>query len=143
MGVAQAHAIEPIISLLPIKTVCYSPLKRAKETKEICCARLTTVHHEIHDLRECDSEIWQKMTAIGTGAHLHLEEPVYSFLQRVSNGVNEALSKGGPVLIVAHGGIHWAMCCFMQVHHEGGIDNCIPLHFSISETGHWTVKKLT
>jgi probable phosphoglycerate mutase len=141
-GVAQAHRIEHRVSSLPIKTICCSPLKRAKETKEICCARLSAQHHEIHDLTECNSVIWQKMTSLGEEAHKYPEEPVYGFMQRALSGINQALSKEGPVLIVAHGGIHWAACCFMKISHEGVIDNCGLVHFSISETGQWQAKKL-
>ena len=143
-GLDQAHKIEPIIASLPVKTICYSPLKRAKETKEICCARLSAIQQEISNLTECPSaEIWQKMTALGPDARSCSEEPVYSFMQRVRQGINEALSKEGPVLIVAHGGIHWSMCCWMDVKHEWIIDNCIPVHFSISEKGHWVARILT
>jgi probable phosphoglycerate mutase len=141
-GMAQALAIEPLVSSLPIKTICHSPLKRAKETKEICCVKLTSTHHEIVDLGECNSEIWYKMIALGADAHRCLEEPVYSFMQKVLSGVNQALSKEGPVLIVAHGGIHWAMCCLMKIDHEWMIDNCVPVHFSLSETGSWKAKRL-
>jgi probable phosphoglycerate mutase len=141
-GVMQAHRIEPFIASLPIKTICCSPLKRAKETKDICCARLSAAHYEIHDLTECTSVIWQKMTSLGDTAHLCQEEPVYSFMQRVRSGINQALSKEGPVLIIAHGGIYWAMCCFMEVNHERVIDNCDPVHLSISETGNWQARRL-
>ena len=39
-GLAQAQEIEPLISLLSIKSICFSPLKRAQQTKEICCRNL-------------------------------------------------------------------------------------------------------
>lgn len=142
-GVAQSHCLEPLVSSLPIKTICSSPLKRARETKEICCAKLSAAHYEIHNLGECNSAIWQKMTSLGEKAREYPEEPVYSFMQQVRAGINEALSKEGPVLIVAHGGIHWAMCCFMNVSHEWVIDNCRLVHFSISETGQWQARQLT
>jgi probable phosphoglycerate mutase len=83
------------------------------------------------------------MTSLGADAHNYPEEPIYSFMQKVRSGVNQALSKEGPVLIVAHGGIHWAMCCLMKVNHEWVIDNCGLVHFSISETGEWRAKQLT
>ena len=141
-GVAQAQAIEPLIAALPVKTICYSPLKRAKETKKIACARLSVVEHEIADLTECTTEIWQKMTTMGPYARSLSEEPVYGFMQRVRRGMNEALSNEGPILIVAHGGIHWAMCCCMAVEHVWVIDNCVPVHFTISKNGQWRAQLL-
>jgi uncharacterized phosphatase len=69
--------------------------------------------------------------------------PVYSFMQRVLKGINEALVCHGPVLIVAHGGVHWAACCLMEIdQHDWMIDNCILTHFSIKEDGRWTARKL-
>lgn len=143
-GREQARAIEPLIASLPIKTICCSPLKRAKETKEICCARLMdSVHHsEIPDLTECDAEIWKKMTSLGRHAHLSTEEPVYSFMQRVKKGIDQALSQEGPVLIVAHGGVHWAISCLIGVEHEWVIGNCVPVHFSLSSADEWVARKL-
>ena len=142
-GVAQAKEIEPLIALLPIKSVCFSPLVRAKQTKEICCSNLKSIaHHELPNLTECNPEIWQKMTALGAEAITCSQEPVCTFMQRVRTGINEALSMEGPVLIVAHGGIHWAMCCFMQVEHNWIVDNCVPIHFSCV-SNRWIARKLT
>lgn len=142
-GREQARMIEPIIASLPVKTICYSPLKRAKETRELACARLTATHAEVTNLSECNTQIWQEMTALGKHAKATSREPVYSFMQRVLKGINEALSCHGPVLIVAHGGIHWATCCLMEIdEHDWIIDNCIVTHFSIEEDGRWNARKL-
>lgn len=142
-GREQARLIEPIIASLPVKTICYSPLKRAKETRELACANLNATHAELTNLSECNTQIWQKMTALGKHAKATSQEPVYSFMQRVLKGINEALSYDGPVLIVAHGGIHWATCCFMEIEeHDWIIDNCIVTHFSIKEDGGWNARKL-
>lgn len=142
-GREQARMIEPIVSSLPVKTICYSPLKRAKETREIACSNLTTTHAEVTNLSECNTQIWQEMIALGKHAKTNSKEPVYSFMQRILKGINEALSCHGPVLIVAHGGVHWAACCLMEIdQHDWIIDNCIVTHFSIKEDGRWNAKKL-
>lgn len=142
-GRAQAQTIEDIIAALPVKTVCCSPLRRAQETKEIVTKRLQANHVDLAGLTECTCEIWSKMTALGPEAHLCTEDPVKSFMQQVRNGVNQALSQEGPVLIVAHGGIHWAMCCLMGIEHEWKIGNCVPVHFTLGENGKWLAKTLT
>lgn len=140
-GRKQAQAIESLITSLPIKTVCHSPLKRAKETNEIVTANLKAAQREIHDLRECSGEIWCEMTSLGKGAFDEANPEVFSFMQQARQGVNEALSHEGPVLIVAHGGIHWAACFFMDVDHEWEIDNCVPVHFTCRK-GRWEARKL-
>lgn len=143
VGLSQALSIEPLIASLPVKTVCYSPLKRAQETKDIVCKRLDVCHQEILGLTECSLEIWQRMTAHGKEAHLKGDESVSRFMYQVIKGMNEALGYEGPVLVVAHGGVHWALCCWMGVEHEWVIDHCVPIHFSISSQGHWIAKKVS
>lgn len=141
-GRQQATIVEPIIATLPIKTICCSPLKRALETKELVAARLSAKYRELDNLTECSTQEWMQMTALGKEAYLHPNDPVKSFMQRVLRGVNEALLQPGPVLIVAHGGIHWAMCCQMGVEHDWWIDNCVPVHFYLGNDGKWQAKKL-
>ncbi len=141
-GRQQASDIESLVISLPIQTVCFSPMKRAKETKEIVAAKLPVKHCEIHDLKECTGAVWLEMTALGPKAHLKAQGPVQSFMEQVKSGINQALSHPGPVLIVAHGGVHWALCCFMNVEHEWAIGNCVPVHFFLGKDGQWKAKKL-
>ena len=130
MGLLQVHAIEPIMAKLPIKSVCHSPLKRAKETKEVISSRLLASHYEMSSLGECSLRVWQDMTLCGPDAYYSGQAHVRDFMHRVLNGLNEALTLEGPVLIVAHGGLHWATCCLMGiVEHEWVIGNSIPVHF--------------
>ncbi|MGE5195709.1 MAG: histidine phosphatase family protein [Anaerolineae bacterium] len=142
-GRSQAKLIEPTISALPIKTVCSSPLRRAQETKEIITSRLQVDHHEIHDLGECSAQIWKEMSQLGMYSSLPKEGLARQFMDRVRNGINQALSLPGPSLIVAHGGVHWALCCLMGIdEHEWAISNCIPVHFLIGQNEKWIAKKL-
>lgn len=127
-GRRQAHLIRPIIEKLPIQTVCISPLKRAQETAEIITHSLNCSFTIIEELRECSGEIWSKMT------NLEFCDLVQSFMQKVIVGINRALSFPDPVLIVAHGGVHWAMCHQLDIkEHEKKIDHCIPIHFRYEE----------
>jgi probable phosphoglycerate mutase len=139
VGQQQAQAIQSLIANLPIKSVCHSPMKRAKQTKEIIASTLAAEHYEIKELHECSDELWEKMIA---DEKPNLESSQFrNFLQQVRDGINQALAKEGPVLIVAHGGIHWAVCCLMNVEHEWIIDNCLPVHFSLQDD-RWVAKKL-
>lgn len=142
-GIAQAKRIEPLISALPIKSVCCSPLRRAKQTQEVSCSNLGSVaSYELPNLTECSLEIWQKMTSLGAGAKTCQTDPVFSYMQRVLTGINEAWSKEGPTLIVAHGGIHWAMCCLLNVvEHDWIVGNCVLIHFSFIES-RWKARKV-
>lgn len=136
-GKKQALAIEPYIATLPIKSICYSPLKRAVETKNLISRRLQALQHEIVHLGECNAWIWNDMTS-GFIQTTH----VSSFIERAVSGINQSLVKEGPVLIVAHGGIHWAFCHAMAISdHNWFIDNCHPVHFILKEE-QWRAKPL-
>ena len=140
-GRGQARSIEPLIASLPVKRVCCSPFRRAQETKEIITQRLLVPHHEIKDLGECTTQIWDEMMAFGKGDISEAQEPIRSFFERVQRGLNEALHQEGPVLVVAHGGIHWALCLLLNpTEHDWIIDNCVPVHFTFN--GQWQAKKL-
>ena len=63
-------------------------------------------------------------------------------MDRVRKGIIQALSYPGTSLIVAHGGVHWAICCLMGIqNHEWAIYNREIVHFS-TDDGKWTAKKV-
>jgi uncharacterized phosphatase len=142
-GRNQAKLIEPLIATLPVQTVCASPLRRAQETKEIITSNLQALHHNIDDLGECSANTWFAMREHGMNTALPKEGPAREFMIRVRNGVNLALLLPSPTLIVAHGGVHWAICCLMGIEeHDWAIDNCVPVHFTIQSNGKWSARKL-
>lgn len=139
-GRKQAHFIRPVIEKLPIQTICVSPLLRARETKDIIAQNLKCEVKVIEELRECIGTVWEKITEFERSSKM--DEEVESYLKRVIVGVNKALEHPGPVLIVAHGGFHWAMSHHMDItHYEKKIGNCVPVHFYHSEEG-WDAKHL-
>lgn len=143
-GRIQALSVKPVIEKLPIRTICVSPLLRALETKEIIAQHLPCDVIVVEELRECTTEVWIKMNQIEEKPHVEPCTTVHHFMERSIAGINRALSYPGPVLIVAHGGIHWAMCHRMQVRqHEKKIGNCVPVHFYLSNDLQWQARYLT
>jgi probable phosphoglycerate mutase len=143
MGIQQARAIAPVIASLPLKSVCCSPFKRAKETAEIITSCIHVQHHEIPEIGECSAQIWNDMTACGKNTINSPHKHVKIFIQKALHGVNQALAHEGPVLLVSHGGIHWVICCLMNIPgHEWIIGNCQPVHFFCRADGHWEARKL-
>lgn len=141
-GRSQALRIEPIIAKLPIKTVCYSPMLRAVQTKEIIASRLPPPQFELPDLGECSALVWKLMPEWKEQVLTASDQPVSLFLQRVLRGFQSALAYEGPVLIVAHGGIHWALCSILNISgHDWITDNCVPVHFYL-EQGEWRARNL-
>ena len=142
-GREQAKTIEPLIAQLPIHVVCSSPLIRAQETKEIVTARLQIPHYAIEDLGECTSSIWLEMKQHGMYAPLPKEGDARAFIERTRRGIQHALSLPGTPLIIAHGGVHWALCCLMGIdNHEWAIHNCCVVHFSVTQEEKWVASKL-
>ncbi len=136
-GREQAIALQNLMHKLGIQTVCHSPIRRAVETMELVIVGISPNRIEIEDLGECNEEVWHLMTKFGYKKGC---EKVRSFMDQARHGVNAALEHPGPVLIVAHGGIHWAISSFMQMESEL-IGNCIPLHFKWEEE-QWQIKHL-
>ncbi len=139
-GEHQARNIEPLIATLPIQTICFSPLIRAKQTKDLIASSISVKHHELEDLKECCWNTWNDMTSQGQKSKIEFTGSVKEFMYRAVQGINQALSLPGPVLIVAHGGVHWAMCYFMDVDCNWAIDHCVPVHYSLDGQGQWVAK---
>lgn len=98
-------------------------------------------HHEIGHLGECTAKIWQEMTALGMYSALPLEGEAKAFLDQVRIGINQALTLPGPVLIVSHGGVHWALNCLLGTkNHKWALDNCGVVHFRYE--GEWVATNL-
>lgn len=141
-GRMQALKIAPIIQNYAFQTICCSPLKRAKETKDLLISGKD--HQEILDLGECTSDIWNSMIHLDTDAFKKGPIIVRDFLNRVKDGMNQALKYPGPTLIVAHGGTHWAICYWLNIeNHNWIIDNCQPVHFFCTQNpDKWTARLL-
>lgn len=141
-GRSQARAIEPLIATLPIRTVCSSPMKRAQETKAIISERLIVDHYDIAHLGECSTKIWMAMSKLGMYAPLPEEGDARCFMDQVREGLDRALALPGPLLIVAHGGVHWATCCLLGIEgHSWAIENCAVVHFTKNQDK-WSARKL-
>jgi probable phosphoglycerate mutase len=132
-GIAQAEAAREMVETLDITTICTSPLKRALSTTQILNARTRRDVRIIDDLKECcwgcgEGEVkgawyddWKR------GGSVEGAESYHAFIERALHGLNQALAAPGPVLIVAHGGIYWAVQHHAQITITGDIPNCAPV----------------
>jgi broad specificity phosphatase PhoE len=132
-GLAQARAAADLLQGAGIAAICTSPLDRAQLTAEIIAARLHVPLHTIGNLSECrfgSREGHPKSTwyeAWRTGTTPSGAERFAAFMERALDGLNEALGYSGPVLIVAHGGIYWAIERFAGIARRERIPNGVPL----------------
>lgn len=143
-GRKQAESLQPVVKEMPITTICVSPLKRAIETKDIISKHIDCDVVIIDALRECNMYVWNKMMELEQNPSAKPKcKHMRRFLDQAIEGMTQALSFPGPILIVAHGGIHWAMCHHLDIaNYEKKIDNCIPAHFRFSDQFRWEAKHL-
>jgi probable phosphoglycerate mutase len=121
-GIAQAEAAREALRGVTIATICVSPLARARETARIVNEALNRPIVVVDALRECSFGPYEGtidaawFTAWRGGAASAGVEPYEAFLERALAAVNRALAEPGPVLIVGHAGVYWA------VQRHGGLD---------------------
>jgi len=132
-GLEQAHEAARILAKVSIETVCYSPLDRAKDTAKIIAANRNCSLVEVPDLTECcwgDREGDLKGKWIDdwiAGANINGAELYSDFLQRSLRGIIKALAHKGPVLVVSHGGVFWAVQQFAQLGQRFDLRNGVPI----------------
>jgi len=114
-GEAEAHAAVPQLKSLGINAICTSPLKRARSTADIIGHSLGLTVVDVPGLEEMDVgpyegiadyswiSAWREDKAVDG------IEPFPEVRKRVAAAANRALGTASHVLIVAHGGVFWAL----------------------------------
>ena len=137
-GKKQATEVRKSVNTLPLQSICCSPLVRAKETRDIISKELSSQHYEFLNLTECSGEVWSKMIKLEQGTAYEVCSDVQGFIRQAIRGISSAIEEEGPVLVVAHGGIHWVMCYHMRLEgHPWKIGNCQLVYFEPFEKDQW------
>lgn len=141
-GRSQALFAREALSKIPLKRVCFSPIQRAVETKDILVENLNLDQLELDDLSECKAKIWTKMVLLENGTGYHVCPEVEDFLSRILRGLESSLQTGeGPPLVVGHGGTHWALCYHLAIsNHPWKIGNCKLVHFQPKGEEEWVAE---
>jgi len=141
-GRQQAANLRQLISTLSLNSVSFSPILRAKETKEIIMQGHSLIEQELSDLRECKAVEWEEMTAQEMGYGFTVSDPLKAYFSRIVTGINTALTIEGEPLIVAHGGIHYGLCYLLMIdEHPWNIGNCELIYFTPTGTNEWKAKR--
>jgi broad specificity phosphatase PhoE len=135
-GEAQAAALRPHLNSFGFRSIAASPLVRARPTAEILNADLGLPIHFSDALMEfdvgpfagkgdtgdwlCD---WRRGNAVAG------VESLTDFATRVGRGIKDALALEGPVLVVAHGGLIWALEHLLGLPAALDIPNTALVHF--------------
>jgi probable phosphoglycerate mutase len=150
-GLAQAEAARDRLAGIEIGTICTSPLGRAYETARIVNQRLKRPLVVIDDLKESGFGVMEGSTQGGwfkdwrNGARFDGAETHDGFLARALSGINQALAHPGPVLVVAHGGVYWAVQRFAPLAEFRHIPNAVPIWHTPPADGaaHWAAEHLS
>ncbi|MGZ5279424.1 MAG: histidine phosphatase family protein [Pseudobdellovibrionaceae bacterium] len=133
-GVQQAQAAADIFQSEKIRTICHSPLIRAKRTAEIIADKLNCAMVEVPELIECswgqqEGQIKGKWTEDWIlGKEIEGAESYQGFVQRAIVGINRSLEEKGPVLIVSHGGVFWAVLQYGKIASRIDLQNAVPVY---------------
>jgi broad specificity phosphatase PhoE len=132
-GEDQALDAARLLANEPIRIICHSPLIRAKRTAQVIAEQLRTPLVEVPELMECcwgekEGHIKGKWTEDWiAGIEIPGAETYENFINRALLGINRALEHPAPVLIVAHGGVFWAIQKHAQLGARYELKNCAPV----------------
>jgi broad specificity phosphatase PhoE len=131
-GLAQAKAFaegERIEICRDVKTICVSPMARARQTAEAINEILQAPIVIIDELKEWYLGDWEKGPWSDLPSLYHPDtnppngESQIEFGTRIAAGLAAALAHPGPIMIVAHGGVWHAVSRILSLP-RGSIDNC-------------------
>lgn len=148
LGERQARTAIESLRGVHIQRVICSPLLRAKRTAELIAEnyRLPLQVNECfkeanwgaiqgHALPENYNAIFLDWR---NGIDPEGAESIESVKKRLIPGMQEALAEDTVPLIVAHGGIHWALMQVLGLSYEDApVGNCEVVRFSPTEQGGW------
>jgi probable phosphoglycerate mutase len=147
-GEAEAHAAAPRLQGLGINAICSSPLKRARHTADIIAGSLGVPVLDVPGLEEMDVGPYEGIadyscvTAWREDKPVPGIEPFSDVRKRVTEAANRALAIASHVLIVAHGGVFWALQHLCKSPFTP-LGNCRPAHLAPVGEASWRIEMLT
>ncbi|MGH6893495.1 MAG: histidine phosphatase family protein [Dongiaceae bacterium] len=147
-GEAEAHAAIPHLRILDLTGICASPLRRARHTADIIGQGLGLAVTEMPGLEEMDVGPYEGVADYSWISAWREDRPVEGIepfpevRKRVVAAANRALGAASRVLIVAHGGVFWALQHLCRSPFTP-LANCRPACLSpVGESG-WRIEMLT
>jgi probable phosphoglycerate mutase len=153
IGVSQADEAQKYVKDLGIQTICTSPLQRAHQTANILNQILQVPLVKFDNLKEIGWGDHEGQIRVLTGDQMFVEskhgqrptgaESYETFEKRALSGFKESLTNPGPVLIVSHGGVFWALANYFNWPVDKLLTNCelIQIFFPRAH-GDWVVRQV-
>lgn len=145
LGEDQARAAGPMLRDAGIATICTSPLMRARRTAELVAETLGVPVVAIPGLEEFGVGPYEGRSEGHWLAPWQADEAVEgvehfpAFRRRVGLAVNAALEHPGTVLVVAHGGVFWALERLCGAPGLTRLPNCTPVQVAPAQATQWNL----
>jgi broad specificity phosphatase PhoE len=147
-GETEAHAAVAHLKGLGINAICSSPLQRARVTADIVGQALSVPVMDVPGLEAMDVGPYEGVADYSWISAWREDKEVAGIesfpdvRKRVTEAANRALGSASHVLIVAHGGVFWALQHLCKAPFTP-LANCRPAHLSpVGETA-WRIEMLT
>lgn len=147
-GEAEAEAAAPALRHLGINAICCSPLMRARRTADIIGQTLGVPVMEVAGLEEMDVGPYEGVVDYSWVTAWREDEPVAgiepfpAMRKRVCEAANRARGTASHVLIVAHGGVFWALQHLCREPFTP-LAHCRPAYLSPAGETAWRIEMLT
>ena len=149
LGIAQARDAQKLFKNISLSAIFHSPLRRAVQTAEIINEKTQCPLIEIDDLKECSWGIYEGkpkgtwLSAWAQGKGSADIEDCNKFSDRIIKGMNQAISRDGTVLIIAHGAVYWRLQDHLKIKQKYDLEPCALLHHEpLEKNDDWHVKIL-
>lgn len=147
-GKWQAQSACRLIKGLVFTSLFVSPLSRAQETAKILVQQYPVPIQTVPDLAEMNLGLdegaihgpWLDAWRRGE-YHPSKGERMQEFVSRCKRGLTKALNHPGPILIVAHGGVFWAVETLIQCQLGRSLQNGEIVFCHYSSSG-WSITSL-
>ena len=144
-GEEQARAAGPLLRGAGIEVICASPLQRARRTAELVAETLGLPVVGVPGLEEFDVGPYEGRTEghwlqpWHDDADIPGVESFPAFRQRIAVAINRALGHPGQVLVVAHGGVFWALERLCGAASLSRLANCAPVRLTPRDAAGWRI----
>lgn len=113
-GRAQIKSLEKTMKRIPFEIIFFSPLKRAKETKDIINQYLNLCAIALPEIKEAQEGLYAQLIEFKNNKNTSSRK-LKKFLKCVSSGITKILNCPKLSLVVGHGTVYAAICYNLDI----------------------------
>ncbi|MBI2344636.1 histidine phosphatase family protein [Candidatus Dependentiae bacterium] len=141
VGVQQIKSLKDSIKELSIRNLFFSPLIRARETKNIIQKYLRVCEVSLPEIKEAQEGLYSEILSLKNSNKCLCSRALKKFLNRLSRGIFKILECPKLSLVVGHGTVYAGICYILDVNTDiWRINNGSLVHFYQNKDGSWQVE---